>query len=741
MGSYPVAIDPIGLHAHGSDRWIEPNLYPGGGDVRYLIAPDTNDGNLGAGANHTIRAWKSTDKGLTWAEQDGANRIPCKFATQPPNANASRNIAPSILDPVTGIIYGLYFIVDADPIYGTLAVFRFDTTTDTWLAPIAGGQQVPANGSQFPIQEERNNPVAQPVNGLCASLCLRQSDGALVIFFNGDSEIIGGVYYNRTYYDIYTGAWAGVTLMPGQAGVAKDYYAWCCLIDGADLVHFFWLWNTGDLNPPPTDSCELYHNSLSVLNVVSARQLLADGTNIWLMGSSGGRAIVAGMPIAFAGSLYLPVFGANSALAPHNPALRLLTALEGVALPAWSFTTDITPGGTVPLGGPYDIGPIHDTTNWCIVGLSGTASLYAVWSTGGSVYYKVSADAGTTWGAVVTVIDGTVAPFPYRWLLEAAAVDSSVLGMYFPQDGQFYWWPIDYLEIAFAGAALGIICNNPPAGVPGSPYSHQMQISGGTPPYTVVITVGALPPGLSIDNTALITGTPTAPGLYAFTVRVTDSLAATASVACTITISDLNQKQGDAKRPIHTPLAPYPAIDEPPPPSLCDLPPETLLHDWGVLTRSLLTPCQPKDYLYPWIDMPLGGKQLRQIGDSILTMLSINAESVLLTYQVPIGWDGVFTSVVNFYNGTGFLSGSGQFIWRIKVDDYYYRDNGAVLYNRGNLFRPYPLRGNGIRVRSQSTIRFIVKVTSTVGLDAGARVIVALLGWIYPIAELNRGLR
>lgn len=62
-----------------------------------------------------------------------------------------------------------------------------------------------------------------------------------------------------------------------------------------------------------------------------------------------------------------------------------------------------------------------------------------------------------------------------------------------------------------------------PAGTVGQSFSAQLGLSGGTPPDTLTLTSGALPDGLSLDETGLISGTPTAPGSFQFELDVKDS--------------------------------------------------------------------------------------------------------------------------------------------------------------------------------------------------------------------------
>lgn len=60
-------------------------------------------------------------------------------------------------------------------------------------------------------------------------------------------------------------------------------------------------------------------------------------------------------------------------------------------------------------------------------------------------------------------------------------------------------------------------------------YAQVLAATGGTPPYTWLIFGGTLPPGMTLTASGVLSGVPTAPGSYGFTVRVADagSVAAT----------------------------------------------------------------------------------------------------------------------------------------------------------------------------------------------------------------------
>lgn len=86
--------------------------------------------------------------------------------------------------------------------------------------------------------------------------------------------------------------------------------------------------------------------------------------------------------------------------------------------------------------------------------------------------------------------------------------------------------------------ALTIDTDSLAGGRVGIDYSQSLAAANGTPPCTWSIIRGNLPGGLQLGSSGSITGKPTTPGSFVFTIRVTDKLGVTVTKEFTIIISN-----------------------------------------------------------------------------------------------------------------------------------------------------------------------------------------------------------
>lgn len=176
--------------------------------------------------------------------------------------------------------------------------------------------------------------------------------------------------------------------------------------------------------------------------------------------------------------------------------------------------------GTCPTAGIATVGVPYDGF---IVASGGTAP-YTFAVTGGSLPPGLSLNTST---GEITGTPTTPGTFPYQITITDSATptpNTTIISCTAP--------------IVTTGGISGScpVPNVIPALVP---YSAAVGIIGGTPPYTVTLTGGSLPPGLSIVGTNIV-GTPTTPGMYPYTLLVTDSSTPTPlsfPLSCQITVA------------------------------------------------------------------------------------------------------------------------------------------------------------------------------------------------------------
>ena len=179
---------------------------------------------------------------------------------------------------------------------------------------------------------------------------------------------------------------------------------------------------------------------------------------------------------------------------------------------ALTLTLATLPDATV--GVPYS----------AIVGVSGGTAPYACSQVGGALPAGLALSASCVVSGTPTTAGTSTA--------QVKATDSSTSAE-----------SVTGAESITVAPAGSLTLTSPPSGTVGAPYSGTIGVSGGTAPYSCVITAGTLPAGLTLGAGCVITGTPTTAGTSSVTVKATDTSSpiktATSPVVLTINPSAL----------------------------------------------------------------------------------------------------------------------------------------------------------------------------------------------------------
>lgn len=134
----------------------------------------------------------------------------------------------------------------------------------------------------------------------------------------------------------------------------------------------------------------------------------------------------------------------------------------------------------------------------------------------------------------------------------------------------------------------------------------------------------------------------------------------------------------------------------------------------------------------PWVKMPTQGKRFGH-PSSIPLPAADGLDHVVQSFFVPLGYDGIIAAPVNLYTGLGFAEGSGDLTWRIKLNQYYARDYGAITTSLGSLAQPYYNAHAQIFLQSGMLVQYIVnRSVPSLGNLNGGRIIAGAWGWYWP---------
>ncbi|RSV29025.1 putative Ig domain-containing protein [Sphingomonas sp. ABOLH] len=249
----------------------------------------------------------------------------------------------------------------------------------------------------------------------------------------------------------------------------------------------------------------------------------------------------ASLPAGTSGVTYSATLSTSGGIAPYGYAVTAGALPAGVTLSSsgvlagtptqsGSFTFSVTATDSSTGSGPYSA-----TRSYTLVigapaltlapstlanATVGAAYSQALTANGGTAPYSYAVTAGALPAGVTLGTNGTLSGTPTAggsYSFTVTAADATTSG-----NGGPYTAARSY-TLTVATATVALSPANLPAGVSGAAYSETLSATGGTAPYSYVVTAGALPTGVTLASNGTLAGTPTQSGSFTFSITATDS--------------------------------------------------------------------------------------------------------------------------------------------------------------------------------------------------------------------------
>ncbi|MGX5846181.1 putative Ig domain-containing protein [Mesorhizobium sp. PL10] len=224
--------------------------------------------------------------------------------------------------------------------------------------------------------------------------------------------------------------------------------------------------------------------------------------------TSGGGALPPGLSLASNGR----ISGTPTGSGPYNYTVHVVDSTAGTPLTTDKSYSFIVPGPTLV------VSPTNPPA-----GAVGFAYSQQLSTSGGTAPYTYSVEIGPLPAGLSLSSSGLISGTPSAQgtvTFKVKSQDSTTIST-----GGVWFVTQDITVVINAAPTIVVDPTTVPGGTVGVAYSGAtMTGSGGTGPYTFTISAGSLPAGLTLNGTTgALSGTPTAGGLFNFTVQATDS--------------------------------------------------------------------------------------------------------------------------------------------------------------------------------------------------------------------------
>lgn len=267
------------------------------------------------------------------------------------------------------------------------------------------------------------------------------------------------------------------------------------------------------------------------------------------------------LPNGTVGTSYSQSFTAGSGTAPYSYAITAGSLPPGLTLSSstvsgtptqsgtFTFTVTATDSASVGSGGPYSVANSYSITigaptitiapTTLTGATAGVAYSQSITASGGVAPYTYTVTAGALPAGLTLASGGTLSGTPSAggtFSFTITATDSAT-GTGAPFTGNRAY------AMTVAAATISISPSTLPSRRAGRSYNETLTASGGNGSYTFAVTAGALPPGLTLSSSGVLSGTATESNTFNFTITATDQSTGTGapysgSRAYTLSIGD-----------------------------------------------------------------------------------------------------------------------------------------------------------------------------------------------------------